>query len=89
MYCATILCSTPIFVEKKLTFKQILLLLSFTTGFLTNVQAQKVTFSGTIINQEDQEPILGANVIIKNTIFGTVSDLMVNLKLNYPQLNMK
>ena len=48
--------------------------------FLLNVILSQTTgkISGTVIDGEDNEPIIGANVLIKGTSLGTASDLNGN-----------
>lgn len=47
--------------------------------------AQKVTVNGLVISAEDNEPVIGASVVVKgNTSIGTVTDLDGNFQLSVP-----
>ena len=46
---------------------------------LTTAQVKTVT--GTVTSAEDGQPIVGANVLVKGTTIGTVTDLDGNFKL--------
>lgn len=47
--------------------------------------AQKVTVNGVVISAEDNEPVIGASVVVKgNTSIGTVTDLDGNFQLSVP-----
>ena len=49
--------------------------LTFLLGvFVTALYAQTHTVSGTVIDKDANEPLIGANVLIKGTTIGTVSD---------------
>ena len=43
--------------------------------FVTALYAQTHTVSGTVIDKDANEPLIGANVLIKGTTIGTVTDL--------------
>lgn len=50
--------------------------LTFLLGvFVTALYAQTHTVSGTVIDKDANEPLIGANVLIKGTTIGTVTDL--------------
>ena len=44
-------------------------------GLLTNAYAQKGTISGVIIDQENGETLIGANVLIEGTMTGSTTDI--------------
>ena len=49
--------------------------LTFLLGmFVTALYAQTHTVSGTVIDKDANEPLIGANVLIKGTTIGTVTD---------------
>ena len=54
---------------KRLTFLLFCLLLGIG---MANAQTTKVT--GTVISAEDNEPIIGASIVVKGTTIGTVTD---------------
>ena len=48
--------------------------LTFLLGvFVTALYAQTHTVSGTVIDKDANEPLIGANVLIKGTTIGTVT----------------
>lgn len=54
--------------------------LTFLLGvFVTALYAQTHTVSGTVIDKDANEPLIGANVLIKGTTIGTVTDLDGNI----------
>lgn len=57
---------------KKLTYLLFCLILGI--GMAT-AQTTKVT--GTVISADDNEPIIGASIVVKGTMVGTVTVLMV------------
>lgn len=48
------------------------------------VYAQDVKVSGTVIAEADKFPIIGANIIVKGTTIGTVTDVDGNFSLDVP-----
>lgn len=52
--------------------------------FFSSVHSQNVKLSGIIYNQEDNQPILGANVKVENTDAGTVSDFDGAYEISLP-----
>ena len=49
--------------------------LTFLLGvFVTALYAQTHTVSGTVIDKDANEPLIGANVLIKGTTIGTVTE---------------
>ena len=49
------------------------------------VYAQDVKVSGTVIAEADKFPIIGANIVVKGTTIGTVTDIDGNFSLDVPQ----
>lgn len=47
--------------------------------------SQNVTISGNVISATDNEPIIGANVVVEGTTVGTVTDFDGNFSLDIPQ----
>ena len=64
---------------KKLTLVMLFLLVGI--GMLI-AQTRKVT--GTVISAEDNEPIIGASVMVKGTTIGTVTDVDGAFSLDVP-----
>lgn len=58
------------------------LLLCITSFQLT---AQEFTLSGRVFNVEDKQPILGANIIIEGTNYGTVTDFDGDFEIELPE----
>lgn len=48
--------------------------------------AQQATVTGRVIDAESQEPLIGVNILIKNTLSGTISDYDGNYVLDVPSL---
>jgi len=67
-----------------LTKKLIPFFVFFLCCFFSKAQSQTANLSGIIFNQEDNQPILGANVSIKNTSYGTVSNIDGEYDLKLP-----
>lgn len=69
---------------KSLLFKGLLVsVLTFlSAAFL--VQAQAQTVSGTVVTQEDGQPLPGVNIVIQGTDTGTVTDADGNYELSVP-----
>lgn len=65
----------------------LLFLWAFIFTCLTNVSAQSIdqqkTIKGTVVD-ENKEPIIGANVTVKGTAIGTITDVDGNFQLNVP-----
>lgn len=64
---------------KKLT--HLLLCLFIGIGF---INAQTTTIKGVVISAEDNEPIIGASILVKGTTVGTVTDFDGAFQLNVP-----
>lgn len=64
---------------KRLTFLLFCLLLGIG---MVNAQTTKVT--GTVISAEDNEPIIGASIVVKGTTIGTVTDFNGAFSLDVP-----
>jgi TonB-linked SusC/RagA family outer membrane protein len=58
-------------------------------GFLLSIGAvlAQTTVSGTVISSEDNEPVIGASVMIKGTSTGTVTDIDGRYTISSPQSN--
>ena len=46
--------------------------------------AQNTTVTGKVISDEDQQPIIGANIVVVGTTQGTVSDFDGNYSIDVP-----
>ena len=64
---------------KKVT--SLLFCLFFGIGLAT---AQTKTVTGTVISEDDGEPVIGASIIVKNTVIGTITDYDGNFSLSVP-----
>ncbi len=64
---------------KRLTF--LLLCLFIGIGVAT---AQTMKITGNVISSEDQQPVIGAAVVVKGTTIGTVTDFEGNFTLDVP-----
>ena len=51
-------------------------------AFVAWTQAQSVTVSGTVVGKDDGQPVIGANIVIKGTTTGTVSDVDGHFRLS-------
>ncbi len=60
---------------EKLLIKKWMMLLALVMCFSVNAFAQSILVSGTVFSSEDGEPIIGANVMVKGTGIGAVTDL--------------
>lgn len=67
-----------------MTLKQLLFFTSITLFCSLTAVSQNVQLSGTVYNQEDKRPILGVNVQVQETKFGSVSDFDGKFKINLP-----
>ena len=54
-------------------------------AFVAWTQAQSVTVSGTVVGKDDGQPVIGANIVIKGTTTGTVSDVDGHFRLTAPR----
>lgn len=61
------------------------LLLFFMAFISVQVYAQNVKVSGTVIADADKFPIIGANIVVKGTTIGTVTDVDGKFTLDVPQ----
>lgn len=61
------------------------LLLLFMAFISVQVYAQDVKVSGTVIAEADKFPIIGANIVVKGTTIGTVTDIDGNFSLDVPR----
>ena len=66
------------------------LLLLFVCLFvgISHAQAQ-VTVKGTVISSENNEPVIGASVLVKGTTNGTITDINVSSHLQTSHLPTK
>lgn len=62
-----------------------ILLFSFTLFIAFRVAAQEQTISGKVIAEDDESPIPGANIIVKGTSLGTLTDISGNYTLSVPE----
>ena len=47
-------------------------------------KAQTMKITGNVISSEDQQPVIGAAVVVKGTTIGTVTDFEGNFSLDVP-----
>lgn len=47
--------------------------------------AQTMKITGNVISSEDQQPVIGAAVVVKGTTIGTVTDFEGNFSLDVPR----
>ncbi len=52
--------------------------------FSISMQAQR-TVTGTVIDGSNEEPLIGANVVVRDTLIGTVTDIDGNFELTIPE----
>ena len=65
---------------------RILSLLFFFMAFISvQVYAQDIKVSGTVISGADNYPIIGANILVKGTTIGTITDVDGNFSFEVPQ----
>lgn len=67
--------------------KSLLIMLLFFIALSFKVEAQQRVITGTITSGSDKEPIPGANVQIKGTTVGSITDLDGNFSINVPSDN--
>ena len=60
------------------------LIIFFLFAFPLFISAQETTISGTVSSAEDGSAIPGANVLIKNTSQGTITDIDGNFRIDIP-----
>ncbi len=65
---------------RKLTF---LLACLFLIG-VGLVNAQSRTIAGTVISVEDEQPVIGASVMVKGTTLGTITDVNGRFSISLP-----
>ena len=61
------------------------LLIILLTSLSVQVFAQDVRITGTVIGETDKFPIIGANVLVKGTTIGTITDVDGKFSLDVPQ----
>lgn len=65
---------------------RILSLLFFFMAFISiQVYAQDIKISGTVISGSDNYPIIGANILVKGTTIGTITDVDGNFSFEAPK----
>ncbi|HSJ69370.1 MAG TPA: SusC/RagA family TonB-linked outer membrane protein [Anditalea sp.] len=66
--------------------RKILLLMCVlcTLAWNAQVMAQQRVVTGTVISEEDDQPLPGATILVKGTTIGTVTDLDGNFSINVP-----
>ena len=69
--------------KRKSRFLSLLFILL--TSLSVQVFAQDVKISGTVIGEADKFPIIGANVLVKGTTMGTITDVDGKFFLDVPQ----
>ena len=67
--------------------KRIFYTLLFTLAFATTATAQNISVSGTVKSSDDGLPLIGVNIIVKNTSSGAVSDFDGNFTISNVQSN--
>lgn len=61
-------------------------LIVFLTFFIgAGTLSAQITLTGSVLDEETNEPMIGANVVVKNTIVGTITDGNGNFKLTVNQ----
>ena len=53
------------------------------------VNAQSRSISGKVISADDEQPVIGASVIVKGTTIGTVTNVNGNFSISMPNANSK
>lgn len=66
--------------------KKILILFFLVTGIVFHTYAQNM-ISGTIVDSENNSPLVGATVVIKGTTVGTIADFDGKFQIKAPALN--
>ena len=75
-------------INVKLNFKRefmkrkLMLLLTCLIVSIGLVTAQSQTVSGTVISEEDGQPVVGASVLVKGTTLGTITDMDGNFSIS-------
>lgn len=64
--------------------KKLIFALLFLTIGISVVVAQTRKITGTVISAEDNEPVVGASVMVKGTTVGTITDLDGAFSLDVP-----
>lgn len=55
--------------------RKFLLLTSFIVGLLSSMSAQTTRVTGVVLSEEDNEPVIGASVLVKGTSIGTTTNI--------------
>jgi len=66
--------------------KKILILFFLVTGIVFHTYAQNM-ISGTIVDSENNSPLVGASIVIKGTTVGTIADFDGKFQIKAPALN--
>ena len=65
--------------------KQRFILLALFMGLAFVLHAQTLTVTGVVLAEDEPDPIIGANVMVKGTTTGTITDFDGNFVLDVPQ----
>ena len=69
-----------------MSMKKIALLFSCLLISIGLITAQTIRVTGSVISEDDGEPIMGASIVVKgNTSIGTITDIDGNFSLNVPE----
>lgn len=71
--------------NRKNRFLSLLFVFMTFMSVAVHVYAQDVKISGTVIAEADKYPIIGANILVKGTTVGTITDVDGNFSLNVPK----
>jgi TonB-linked SusC/RagA family outer membrane protein len=63
--------------------KKVIFTLVLITAVVFSTSAQVRTLTGTVLSSEDGLPLIGANVVIKGTTYGTITDVNGTFQLSY------
>lgn len=72
-------------LNKKCVYEKVdffVIMLVYRLGVAT---AQTMKITGNVISSEDQQPVIGAAVVVKGTTIGTVTDFEGNFSLDVPR----
>ncbi|MCB0646657.1 MAG: TonB-dependent receptor [Saprospiraceae bacterium] len=62
-------------LQFKSSFQKLMMACLFLVASMSFVQAQQLTIKGTIVDNENDEPMIGVNVLVQGTARGTVTDI--------------
>jgi hypothetical protein len=63
--------------------KKLMLLVCLLTAILAYGQNRQI--SGTVLTMEDDEPVIGASILVKGTTLGTITDVDGKFSISIPQ----